>query len=134
MNQKMAVFMANKARKYCAAFPCFYLAEDRSAYCHRHQPTRAPKETDPFYLTVQWRKFRAWYISRHPICEQCEKEGRLTPAMMVDHILEISDGGALTSEENAQALCHKCHSIKTSLMKNHRKLARNNRAGSQTRT
>ena len=134
MNQKMAVLMANKARKYCAAFPCFYLAEDRSAYCHRHQPARAPKETDPFYLTVQWRKFRDWYITRHPICEMCEKEGRLTPAVMVDHIVEIRDGGALTSEENAQSLCWRCHGEKTANEKNHRKLTGNNRAGSAERT
>ena len=124
----------NKPPKYCAAFPCFYLAEGGSAYCHRHQRARQPKETDPFYLSVQWRKFRDWYITRHPVCEMCEREQRLTPAVMVDHILEISDGGALTSEDNAQALCWKCHGMKTALMKNHRIGSRDNRAGSAGRT
>ena len=124
----------NKPPKYCAAFPCFYLAEPPSAYCHNHQRARVPKEAAPFYLSVQWRRFRDWYIKQHPICEQCDKEGRLTPTVMVDHIVEISDGGALTSEDNVQALCWKCHGIKTALMKNRRKPTRKNRTGSQKQT
>ena len=105
--------MTSKPRKFCAAFPCFYLAEGGSAYCHKHRPAPAPKEADPFYLSVQWRAFRDWYISRHPVCEQCEKDGRLTRATMVDHIVELKDGGAAISESNVQSLCWKCHGVKT---------------------
>ena len=105
--------MTDKPRKYCAAFPCKNLAED-GAYCHRHRPAPAPKQTDKFYLSVAWRRFRAWYLGKHPLCEQCEREGRgPVPAGMVDHIIEIKDGGDRLSEENAQALCWKCHGIKT---------------------
>lgn len=124
----------NKPPKYCAAFPCFYLAEGGSAYCHRHQRARQPKETDPFYLSVQWRKFRDWYITRHPVCEMCEKVERLTRAVMIDHIVELKDGGIQISEANVQALCWKCHGIKTANEKNHRKLTGNNRFGSVGRT
>lgn len=119
----------NKARKYCAAFPCNQIAVN-GAYCQEHQPAKAPKETDPFYLSVAWRRFRAWYLTKHPLCEQCEKEGRLIPADMVDHITEIKDGGARLAEENAMSLCWKCHGIKTQQAKNHRKGSTNNRAGS----
>lgn len=121
--------MTNKARKYCASFPCRNIAE-QGAYCKEHQPARAPKETDPFYLSVRWRRFRAWYLGKHPLCEQCELEGRLTTADMVDHIIEIKDGGALTSEENAMALCFRCHNVKTAEVKNHRKSNGCNRIGS----
>ena len=124
----------NKPPKYCAAFPCFYLAEGGSAYCHRHQRARQPKETDTFYLSVQWRKFRDWYITRHPVCEMCEREGRQTIATMVDHVTEIKDGGALTDEENAQSLCAACHNRKTAMTKNHRIGSTNNRRGSRTHT
>lgn len=123
-----------KANRYCASFPCPNMAEPGSPYCKDHQPARAPKETDPFYLSVQWRRFRQWYLGRHPLCEQCEKEGRITPAAMVDHIVEIKDGGALTSESNAMSLCWKCHGIKTAQVKNHRKGSENNRAGSAKET
>ena len=34
-------------------------------------------------------------------------------AVMVDHIIELKDGGDRLSEENAQSLCWKCHGIKT---------------------
>jgi len=121
--------MTTKARKYCAAFPCNQIAV-KGAYCSQHQPTGAPKETDPFYLSVRWRRFRAWYLGKHPLCERCEREGRLTPADMVDHIIEIKDGGALTSEDNAESMCWKCHGIKTAEAKNHRRSGKDNRAGS----
>lgn len=126
--------MADRSRKYCSTFPCRNLAEPGSSYCQEHTPARAPKDTDPFYLSVQWRRFRQWYLGRHPLCEQCEKEGRLTRAAMVDHIVEIKDGGALTSESNAMSLCWKCHGIKTANEKNHRKGSENNRAGSAKET
>lgn len=126
--------VSNKAKKYCASFPCNNMALPGSAYCQEHTPARAPKDTDRFYLSITWRHFRAWYLSKHPLCEQCEKEGRITPAVMVDHIVEIKDGGALTSESNAQALCWKCHGVKTAQVKNHRRSIEDNRVGSAGET
>lgn len=124
----------NKARRYCKAYPCNNIATN-GAYCQEHKPAAAQKETHPFYLSVQWRRFRDWYIGKHPLCEQCEREGRLTLAAMVDHIIEIKDGGALTDEENAMSLCWKCHGIKTaderSKRKNHQESCGNNRMSSQ---
>lgn len=130
--------MANKARKYCAAFPCRNFAED-GAYCHRHRPPPAPKETNPFYLSVRWRRFRAWYLCNHPLCECCLIENRgPVAAKMVDHRVEISDGGALTTEENAQALCWKCHAVKTAAeqnkRKNHQQSSADNRIGTTGET
>lgn len=120
-------------KRYCASFPCPNLAVN-GAYCQEHQPAKAPKETDPFYLSVAWRRFRAWYLGKHLLCEQCEREGRLTTADMVDHIIELKDGGARLAEENAMALCWKCHGIKTAMTKNHRKGSTNNRARSTKET
>jgi len=125
--------MTNKSKKYCAAFPCNQIAVN-GAYCAKHRPAPASKETDPFYLSVRWRRFRAWYLGKHPLCEQCEREGRLTPADMVDHVIEIKDGGNLTSEENAMSLCWKCHAVKTAEAKNHRKSNENNRLVSTKET
>ena len=113
--------MSNKPGKYCIKFPCSNLAVN-GAHCPAHRPARAPKETEPFYLSVRWRRFREWYIGRHPLCEVCEREGRgAVPASMVDHIIEIKDGGALTSEDNAESKCWKCHGIKTASEKDRRK-------------
>jgi len=122
--------MPNKPNKFCAAFPCRNLAVN-GAYCHEHKPAKAPKETDPFYLSVAWRRFRNWFISKYPLCQKCLEEGRETPAVMVDHIIEIKDGGALTDEDNAMSLCHKCHNMKSaaerSRRKNHQQSRNDNR-------
>ena len=113
--------MSNKARKYCASYPCNQIAVN-GAYCQTHRPPAPPKETDPFYLSVRWRRFRAWYLSNHPLCQQCEHEGRgAVLAKMVDHIVEINDNGALTTEENAMSMCFHCHNVKTASERNRRK-------------
>jgi len=125
--------MPNKPNKYCAAFPCPNLAIN-GAYCVEHKPARAPKQADDFYLSPVWRRFRAWYVSKHPFCELCEQEGRLVPVDIVDHITEIRDGGDRLSEDNAMSLCHKCHNAKSAAerakRKNHRIGSRDNRVDS----
>lgn len=137
--------MTTKARKYCVSFKCPNLAVD-GAYCAKHRPARAPKETDQFYLSVRWRRFREWYLGKHPLCQQCLLDGRPdTVAVMVDHRIEIEDGGGLTEEENAMSMCWKCHGVKTALMKcqrqhgqklneNHQLGYGNNRCGSAKET
>lgn len=111
------------AKKFCASFPCSNLAEQGSAYCPEHRPARAEKKTDPFYLSVRWRRFRDWYRKLHPLCQMCEEEGRgPVPARLVDHRIELKSGGAETSEDNATSMCFKCHAIKTANSKNNTKL------------
>lgn len=72
-----------------------------------------PKVADPFYLSPKWRRFRDWYISRHPLCEECESHGETVAGVIVDHIVELKDGGAPFDEGNCQTLCHACHNRKT---------------------
>jgi len=61
----------------------------------------------------RWRKFRNWYIRRHPLCEDCLKHGITTPAKIVDHIKPLNQGGAHCSVSNSQSLCMACHNRKT---------------------
>ena len=89
---------------------------------------------DDFYLTTRWRRFRAWYLGEHPLCEICQAEGRTVPAVIVDHIHELKDGGAPYDESNAMSLCAACHNKKTASVKNHRKVTGNNRRRSRTHT
>jgi 5-methylcytosine-specific restriction protein A len=105
--------MPGKPPKYCAAFPCRNVAAPGSAYCKEHRPAPARKETDPFYLSPRWRRFRNWYITAHPLCELCLAEGREEGAVIVDHRTELKDGGAPFDENNAQSLCGACHNRKT---------------------
>lgn len=57
----------------------------------------------------EWRKVRARYVAEHPLCEQCQKDSRLTPTQEVHHILPLSKGGT-HDFTNLMALCKPCHS------------------------
>ena len=49
----------------------------------------------------------------NPICKWCEEEGRVTEGKIVDHIIEIKDGGDTLSFDNLQTLCLPHHNQKT---------------------
>jgi len=117
------------ADKYCQIPHCPNIARTGSSFCEEHQaPHKVP---DAFYLSKRWRRFRAWYLTAHPLCAMCEKEGRATLAVILDHIVELSDGGAELDPGNVQGLCAACHNRKTAEMrKNRRKCAIVKPAGS----
>ena len=104
------------------ATPCSYpgfppLTHDR--YCDGHaklaklaKHNYRKYERDPAIdkrYGRQWRKIRVRYVAEHPLCEQCQKEGRLTPTQEVHHILPLSRGGT-HDFSNLMALCKSCHS------------------------
>ena len=56
------------------------------------------------------RKLRKKVLAEEPLCRECLKENKLTPATEMDH----SDGNQWNLERsNLQGLCHGCHSRKT---------------------
>lgn len=57
---------------------------------------------------AQWKRFRAEYLQRHPVCVVCSGI-----ATEVDHIIPLRSGGARFDEINLQSMCHVCHSKKT---------------------
>ena len=59
-------------------------------------------------------RIRAAYVAKHPLCEQCEAEGRLTPVAEVHHIRPLAHGGT-HDENNLMSLCKPCHSRQTAL-------------------
>jgi 5-methylcytosine-specific restriction protein A len=63
---------------------------------------------------ARWRKARALFLRQHPLCAECRRNGALTPATVVDHI--IPHRGDLTlfwDQKNWQPLCKSCHDRKT---------------------
>lgn len=89
------------------------------AYCDQHRRRRAQQRRHDhhelaFYNTARWRRFCAWFKARHPLCERCKKQGRLTPTEHVDHVIPRSERPDLEYDEgNCQGLCRSCHSTKT---------------------
>ena len=49
-----------------------------------------------------------------PLCRHCLRQGRVTAATLVDHIVPLSLSPELRLDRgNLQALCSRCHSFKT---------------------
>lgn len=62
----------------------------------------------------QWLAASKAFLTEHPMCAECLKNGRFTPATEVDHIIpHKGDMVLFWNRKNWQALCHKCHSTKT---------------------
>lgn len=109
--------MANKPPVVCRALGCSNATTNRYGYCDdcldHARRKRSKRRGDPFYWSTRWKKFRAWYIGKNPLCEMCKAKGVIAQADVIDHIVEISDGGAKLSEDNVQSLCNRCHAHKT---------------------
>lgn len=55
---------------------------------------------------------RAALFARQPLCEECERHGRVTVATQRDHRIPLAEGGA-DDRSNEQALCEACHEAKS---------------------
>ena len=107
--------MAYNSKLTCANPGCGRLA-DVEQYCAERLKVVANQynqyERDPASYKRYgraWKRIRDRYIKSHPLCEECEKQGRLTPAEEVHHIRPLSKGGG-NEKSNLMALCKSCHS------------------------
>ena len=80
---------------------------------HKQSVQEDYKERNRFYQRAAWKQLRAAHLRFEPLCRQCASDGRLVAAEVVDHIIEISDGGAALDDTNLQSLCKSCHNSKT---------------------
>lgn len=58
----------------------------------------------------RWRAIRQQVLAEQPLCPVCEAQGRIEPAVDVDHIDNDSHNN---SRENLRGLCKSHHSEKT---------------------
>jgi len=60
----------------------------------------------------QWFKVRAMKLKSNPLCQRCESNGVVKPAVMVHHIKPISSHPQLRLViDNLMSLCHDCHEV-----------------------
>jgi len=54
-------------------------------------------------------------LQANPLCVECAKQGRVTAATQVDHIIALVNEGNEDAydDSNRQALCDECHEAKT---------------------
>ena len=66
------------------------------------------------YNSCAWKRLRRRKLATAPLCELCERAGRLAPAVAVDHIVAITQGGPAFPElSGLMSLCIRCHNAKT---------------------
>lgn len=110
-----------KAIKTICSWPgCRCVVDMPERYCLKHKE-KAAQRREVNRLTAhqrgynsEWRRARALFLSDHPICEECKREGKASAATVVDHIVPHKGNKALFwDESNWQALCKHCHDVKT---------------------
>lgn len=86
----------------------------RGAACDQVRDNSAQRGYDK-----HWRRFRAWYLAEHPICERRVKCNGAA-ATVVDHQVPLARGGAHCDPSNSMAMCKPCHDHKTRTEDMHR--------------
>ncbi len=84
--------------------------EHKTERNRRYATIRTDSEHTRIYKTKGWQRARKEALYRDGgWCVICKE----APASLVDHIVEIKDGGKPYALGNLQSLCNKCHSKKT---------------------
>lgn len=61
-----------------------------------------------------WAKAARLWLTQHPLCAECTRHGRTTPAVCVDHVRpHDGDQRLFRDPRNWQSLCATCHARKT---------------------
>ena len=110
--------MPRKPKRPCAYPNCPELTE--GMYCDKHNKQvnkeynkyKRDEESKRFYNSKAWRRLAALQIKREPLCAECLKAGRITPAAIADHIRPVREGGQKYDIDNLQSLCRACHNKK----------------------
>ena len=106
------------APRPCRQPGCAALTGD--GWCDEHRKARAKRYDAERGSAAKrgyghrWRKARATYLHRHPLCVICEVDGRVEASTTVDHRTpHRGDMRLFWDRENWQALCKPCHDSKT---------------------
>ena len=106
--------MPKAAPKPCSQPGCGVLVRDGTSRCSKH-PREAWGKKPTATKRITGRRLqamRASLFSRHPLCAECERQGRTTLATQRDHVISLEEGGADDSS-NEQGLCDACHDVKS---------------------
>jgi HNH endonuclease len=79
----------------------------------QHENIVNPDHWRNWYSHRRWLRLRRMQLRSHPLCVICEKQGRLTPATVADHIEPHRGSLYLFWYGALQSLCKQCHDRKT---------------------
>lgn len=75
------------------------------------------RERQLVYNTKQWKELRRYMVMKYPLCQDCLKEGKITPTEEVHHLKSPFRRGLSPEEKyrlaydenNLVCLCRECH-------------------------
>lgn len=110
--------MAFRPKHPCNRPGCRKLTTER--YCEEHKREYQRQQDEhrgtahERGYTSTWRKARKRFLALNPLCVICEREGKITEANVVDHIIpHKGDMELFWDEDNWQSLCTRHHNEKT---------------------
>ena len=104
--------MPRKPKRPCRQPGCANLSD--GVYCEQHRGLYVRESAAERGYDARWRRARARFLRAHPLCADCQREGRLIPASVVDHIVpHRGDAALFWDQANWQPLCKPCHDKKT---------------------
>jgi len=111
--------MAERGKSICRHSGCGKLV-DVSGYCephvklHQRASDAQRGSAHARGYNRRWQKARLTFLSRHPLCAECEKKGLVVAATVVDHIVpHKGDQDLFWDTSNWQPLCKPDHDAKT---------------------
>ena len=112
--------MPKKSGRPCKAKSCAGVARGKGPYCKRCVGNLPAYHTDRRESASRrgydrrWRRLRKAVLSASPLCVDPfeNHRGYPVPAVVVDHIKPLNDGGT-NHPANLQTLCKSCHDKKT---------------------
>jgi 5-methylcytosine-specific restriction protein A len=113
--------MVTRAKTICRHAGCPKLV-DVSGHCEKHaaqhqQQSDAKRgSASSRGYNHKWRKARITFLKRSPLCAECEREGIVCAATVVDHIkAHKGDQVLFWDTSNWQSLCKQHHDRKTAI-------------------
>ncbi|NLC02720.1 MAG: HNH endonuclease [Tissierellia bacterium] len=107
--------MPSKPLKPCKHPLCPNLTE--GYYCDEHKDMEyKPKQSKykKLYSSTRWQQLRQYRLNTQPLCVECLKHNRYTPATVVDHMKPHKGNEKLFYDlKNLQSMCKSCHDRKT---------------------
>lgn len=79
---------------------------------NRPRPDTRPNAAARGY-NAAWKRARKAFLLEHPLCAECQRQGKLTPATVVDHVVPHRGDMTLFWDGEWQSMCAACHSRKT---------------------
>lgn len=85
----------------CRQAGCIALVKSKDGLCDKHRAQRFAdynrqrdqhaKQRQRFYTSKAWRSVRDQHLRDNPLCAECLKLDKITPATIVHHIIETKD-------------------------------------------